>query len=366
MGHVYDVIVLGLGGMGSAAVYALAKRGVRVRGLEQYGRVHGLGSSHGDVRVMRRGYFEHPDYVPLLGHAYAGWRRLEEESGQVLFTQCGVLMTGGPECDAISGLERCYAQNDLAHERLPGAELSARFPQFRFPEGHVGFWDPLGGYLFIERCIDRHLALAERHGATLHFQQPVLEWRADGAGVEVRTAEAAYTAGALIVTAGPWAAAQLAALGLPLQVLRKPQLWYDTPNRAAYGGAEFPVFFSELDYGAVYGFPIYGGDGMKVAEHTGGQPVSSPEALQRDLCDGDETNVLRFLRETFPRMQPRLTRYSVCMYTATPPEHGAVALAAGFSGHGYKFAPVIGDALADLALEGKTALPIDFLSLARF
>lgn len=371
----YDAVVFGLGGMGSAAMYHLAKRGAKVLGIERHGIAHDRGSSHGDTRVIRKAYFEHPDYVPLLDRAYTLWEELQAECDEPLLVKSGAVLAGKPDSDTIRGLERCYREHALPHERLDAAQARLRYPAFHFPDGHVVFVDPSGGYLFVERCIEQHLEMAERHGATVSIHEEVTAWKADDNGVTITTDKRVIEAGALVVTAGAWTSDALDDLGVPLTVLRKVQLWYDSPNIAAYSGSDFPVFYVESDRGSMYGFPAVSEFGMKIAEHTGGSPVADPDAVNRGLEAEDEHAILEFLRETFPEMEPKRTRFSVCMYTMSPdehfivdrhPRHPNVALGAGFSGHGFKFASVIGEILAQLVLDKETPHPIGFLGLNRF
>jgi len=370
-----DVAILGLGGMGSAAAMHCATRGASVIGLEQFGPAHARGSSHGDVRVIRKGYFEHPNYVPLLHRAYTLWHELEEHTQRNLLTYTGALLTGPPGADYVAGLEACYRENDLPHERLAAAEMQHRFPRLRVPEDHVGFYDPLGAYLRVEDCVQAHLDAASAAGAQLHFDEPALSWRADAHGVVIKTVQREIHAAKLIITAGPWAAQALRGLDVPLQVLRKVQAWFACPDPAAYSAPEFPIYLIDRPYGIVYGFPHYGGPGLKMAEHTGGTPLSDPTHVDRTLHPTDTAPLDRFIADCLPGLAPTLVRHSVCMYTCTPdlhfvldqhPAHPNVALACGFSGHGFKFASVIGEIMADLALHGRTKAPIDFLRLARF
>ncbi len=370
----YDVAVLGLGAMGSAALYHLARHGARVCGIEQFGAVHDRGSSHGEARVIRKAYFEHPDYVPLLERAYDLWDELEQETGAPLRVENGLLLSSPPGSEAVEGLERCYRAHTLPHERLSSAEATARYPVFRLPEDHVCFFDPQGGYLRAEACIRACLDGAQRLGAAAHFEEGPALWESAGEGYRLTTKKRTIEADRLVITAGAWASRVLAELGLPLTVLRKVQLWYDTPRRDGFAPEAFPTYFVDTDYGAFYGFPVLGSAGIKVAEHSGGAPADGPEALDRDLHSEDEGPIRRFLDETFPGLEPVRTRHSVCMYTMTPdahfvidehPDRPGLYFAAGFSGHGFKFASVIGEILAHLALDGRTAHPIAFLRAAR-
>lgn len=368
-----EAAVLGLGGMGSAAAFHLAARGTRVIGVEQFAPAHARGSSHGDVRVIRKGYFEHPDYVPLLHRAYDLWHALEAHTGRRLLTYTGALLTGAPETEYIAGLERCYRENDLPHERLGADEMRARFPRLRVPEGHAGFYDPLGAYLFVEACVRAHLDAAAEAGATLYFDERVLHWAARGAGIVLTTSRRTIHADRLVITAGPWAGEVLAGLGMPLTVLRKVQAWFRCPDPAAYRAPDFPIYLIERPYGVIYGFPDYGGPGLKMAEHTGGAPVADPAAVDRAIRPEDEAPLRQFIADCLPGIRAEAVRHSVCMYTCTPdlhfvldthPEHPQVAFACGFSGHGFKFAAVVGEIMADLALTGETRHPIGFLRRA--
>ncbi len=371
----YDAIVLGLGGMGSSALYSLAKRGLRVCGVERHGIAHDKGSSHGGCRMIRKAYHEHPDYAPLLDHAYDLWEDLEAACGRHLLVRSGLLLSGAPDSEVIAGLESYYAKTPLPHERIDTAEAQRRYPQFALPEGHVVYIDPVGGYLLVESCIEQQVTLAQQHGADVLIHQDVLAWHADSNGVTLTTERGQLHAGRLVVTAGSWAAPLLTELGAPVQVLRKVQLWYSASNIEDYRGPKFPAYYVERESGSFYGFPAFSEDGMKIAEHTGGDPVDDPDELNRGLTPEDETRVRQFLQETFPHMEAHRTRFSVCMYSMSPdrhfivdrhPHHDNVVVAGGFSGHGYKFASVIGEILADLSTQGHTDYPIGLFRIGRF
>ena len=371
----YDVIVLGLGAMGSAALYHLAKSGARVCGIERHGIAHEFGCSHGSCRMIRKAYFEHPDYIPLLERSYALWETLEEESGQELLVKCGLLLSGLPDSTLIKGLESCYGTHHLPHRRMDLGSASTEFPQFRFREDHVVYHDPEGGYLLAETSVEQFISLAQVNGADLLIHEDAVSWQSNTHGVSVTTHQRTIAADKLVLTVGPWVAPTLAELGVPLSVLRKAQLWYDSPSIGVYRDPAFPCFYFDTDNGGYYGFPAFSQLGMKVAEHTGGTPVDDPDHVNRGLDPEDETGVLQFLEETFPGMNPRRTHFAVCMYATTPdhhfllgkhPRHDNTVIAGGFSGHGFKFAPVIGEILADLCLDGTTMHPIGFLGLDRF
>jgi len=371
----FEVIVLGLGGMGSAATYYLAKQGVKVCGIERYGVAHEWGSSHGELRAIRKAYFEHPHYIPLLERAYTLWRELEAGTGAGLFVQNGMVLAMPPGSETAQGLTRCYQENNLPHEQVTAGEAMERYPVFKLPDDYTVFVDPEGGYLHVERCIRHYLDAARSHGANLRLHTDVAGWRRDGEGIIVETDEAEIHADTLILTLGAWTGPALAELGVPLQILRKVQFWYAFEDMSPFEPTQLPVFFVDTLGGYYYGFPTLNGDDFKLADHLGGQPIDDPDQLDRALNESDEAPFLEFLNQTFPGRMPERTRFSVCMYSMSPdghfildthPDHANIILAAGFSGHGYKMASAIGQALAHLATHGNTDPPIDFLRLDRF
>lgn len=367
----WDCIVLGLGGFGSGAVYHLAQRGLRVLGLEQHGPAHDYGSSHGESRIIRLAYFEHPDYVPLLRRAFDGWRRVEEQSGRSLLQQCGLFLCGPAEGEAVPGAVRAAIEHRLPLERLSPGEAAARFPGFSFaPEDEIVF-EQQAGWLDVEGCVAAHLELAQRSGAEFRFHERVEAWSSDGRNVKVTTDRGTYEAACLIITAGPWAARLLRVEGVPLRVLRKVQLWIGiTPGSYR----ETPCFLYERADGTFYGFPTRDGATVKVAEHSGGEAVDDPALVDRACRPDDRTGVESFVRHCLPDASGGVLRHSVCLYTMSPdghflidrqPQFPNVVFGAGFSGHGFKFTGVLGEALADLAVSGETTLPVAFLSLSR-
>lgn len=370
MTETFDCIVLGAGGFGSGALYHLARRGVRALGLERFGIAHDRGSSHGRTRIIRKAYFEHVDYVPLLFRAFDGWQQLEHETGKQLYHEVGLLIVGPAAGPAVSGALLAAQRHDLRVERLSAAEAHRRFPAFQIPDELTAVVEHEAGYLAVEDCVIAHLEQAQQRGAVLKTQETVLDWNSDGATVRVRTDKGEYEAPRAIFTAGPWTSQLLSELNLPLRVLRKLVFWHPVPA----GTPTHPGFFVETPRGDFYGFPP--ADGLlKIGEHTGGAEVEDPTAVDRTLQPGDHPPVAEFLREFLPQAAPEPVDHSVCLYTITPdthfiidrhPEYPNVAFGAGFSGHGFKFTGVLGEALADLILDGRTDLPVDFLSLGRF
>ncbi len=370
----YDVIVLGVGGMGGSALYHLAKTGARVCGIEQFPISHDRGSSHGDSRVIRKAYFLHPDYVPLLHRAYDLWRELESESGKSLMTLTGLLCAGPPDGPLIKGLDVCYATHDLPHERWTAAQAREHYPQFALPDNCSTYFDPLGGFLRVEECVATHAALAQRHGATIHADEPVLSWEADASGVTVTTARRRIEAGTLILTAGAWVAKELASLGLPLTVKRKALFWYQVNDAPGFEPGPFPIWIYEDGEREFYGFPVINANGLKAAEDSGGQVITDPSTVNRDLVPEDETGLRDCLDHLFPGAVGTRVRHKTCLYTMTPdhhfvldrhPTHSNVLISSCCSGHGFKFASVIGEILSELALTGKTRQPIALFNIDR-
>jgi len=368
----YGAIVLGLGGMGSAAAYHLARRGQRVLGLDAFERGHARGASHGRSRIIRQAYHEAPEYVPLVRRAYELWRELEAESGQPgLLNVVGGLLVGAPDGEIVAGAVRSAQLHGLPYEVLAPAETARRFPGFRLPDDLVAVLEPAAGFLRPEECVGAHLDLARRHGADLRHEEPALRWAADGAGVRVETARGAYTADRLVVAAGPWAGEVLADLRLPLQVERIVNAHFEPERPAWFGPDRCPIFIFDVQ-GGIYGVPALPGEGVKVGIHHG--VPCTPATIRREVAPAEVDALRQALDRFLPGAAGRLLWAFTCMYTNTPdrhfiidrhPRHPQVAIACGFSGHGYKFASVVGEILADLTLDGTTRHPIGFLSRQR-
>jgi sarcosine oxidase len=370
----YEVIVVGLGGMGSATAYHLARRGRRVLGLDAFARGHRNGSSHGRSRGIREAYGESPAYVPLVRRAYALWRELEAETGQRLLTITGGIGIGPAAPDFGANQKAAAAQYGMTIEELTADEIMARWPGFRLPDGYVGIYDPRTGFLLPEPCVAAHLDLAAKHGAALHHGEAARGWSADGAGVRVETAAAAYTADALVITAGPWAGEFLAGLHLPLEPWRMYNVYFAPTRPDLFGPGRFPVYGIRGPEGSYYGVPMLPGDGLKIGRHDRGE-VCTPETARRTI-EPEEIAQMRTVLDTYmPGATGAVLAATTCLYTMTPdghfiidrhPEHARVVYAAGFSGHGFKFSAAVGEVLADLATDGATRHPIGFLSASRF
>ena len=372
-----DVIVAGLGGMGSAAAYHLAGRGKRVLGLERFSPAHDRGSSHGRSRIIRQAYFEGAEYVPLLLRAYELWERLERETGQELMTLTGGLMIGREEGELVSGSVFSADEHGLPYELLDAREIRRRFPAYAPSPQTVALYEKNAGFVRPEESVRAHLDRAASLGADLRFEEPVLSWEATGSGVRVETPIDSYEAERLVISPGAWAPRLLADLGLPLEVTRQVMFWFEPVDGLdLFLPERFPIFIWEPDDGNMfYGFPAQDDDsGVKTAFFRAGGVPTDPETIDREVRE-EEVGFLRgYLAEHVPDLAGRCLGAKACMYTNTPdehfvisphPEHPQVAVACGFSGHGYKFCGVVGEILADLATEGSTRHPIDLFSPAR-
>jgi sarcosine oxidase len=371
----YDVIVIGVGGMGSAAACELARRGRRVLALEQFALGHDRGSSHGHTRIIRKAYYEHPDYVPLVCRAFERWYDLEQRQGIHLLTESPCLSIGRSDSPMIAGVLASAKQHNLPVEHLSAAELRHRFPAFRFGDDYGGVLEHSAGFLYVEDCVQAHACEAVRLGATVQDNEPVVSWKADEREVSVETQAGRYTAARLVITVGPWAGEVLARRGAFLRVMRQVVQWFGTRDDSNFRRDVFPLYIADTPLGHFYGFPVLNSNGAKVAQHYGAPELCYPSEIDRSAKSEDEETARTFLREYLPAIDGPCRRASVCIYTLTPdrhfiidlhPDHANVALAAGFSGHGFKFASVVGEILADLAENGRTELPIGMFRINRF
>lgn len=375
--HTFDAIVVGTGGMGSAAACHLARRGVRVLALDRFPPAHDRGSSHGQTRLIRLAYYEHPDYVPLLLRARDLWRELEADVGRPLLVETGLLAAGPPAGAVVAGTRASARAHSLPLESLSAREAVARWPAFRMPDDWQAVFESRAGHLAVEDCVRAHMDMATRAGATLRHGVTVHDWHIDGGRVTVRTDGGAVTADRLVLCPGPWAAGMLRLPRPPLVVLRKSLFWYAPPDGGVspFAAGRFPCFAFDTPAGFFYGFPPVDARGLKVAEHTGGRVITGADDVDRGIDPRERQRIEGWLGDHLPGMGTRLLEHAACLYTMTPdhhfllglhPDHPQVSLAAGFSGHGFKFASVVGELLADLATTGRTVQPIGFLSPTRF
>ena len=379
----YDVIVLGLGAMGSAAACHLARRGARVLGLDRFTPPHANGSSSGKSRIIREAYFEHPAYVPMVQRAYVLWEALERDSGRKLMLKTGGLMIGPPEGALVTGALLSARTHGLRHEVLDSVELRRRNPALRPDAGTVAVWEPRAGVLFPEACVTAHLEQAARAGAMLVLDEPALEWSATTDGVQVHTASARYAADKLLIACGAWTTGLLPDLGLPLVAQRQVQLWFEPsePGEPADPGEpgefspeRFPVFIWEDEPGRfIYGFPELG-DGVKVARHHEGAQVD-PDDVPREVTDDDVRPIRAVLGRLIPGANGRLRDSAVCLYSNAPdshfvldfhPGHANVLIASPCSGHGFKFASTLGETMTDLLLGAPRRFDLGLFRLDRF
>jgi sarcosine oxidase len=372
----YDVAVVGLGGMGSAILAECARRGASAFGLEQFGRGHDLGSSTGKSRMIRKAYFEDPAYVPLLLRAYDLWRGLERTSGEQLLQITGLLMVGGEAAEVIAGAQCAAHEHQLPLETLTAREIRARYPTLGVQDDEIGVFENDGGVLDPEKCVEAQLRVADAAGVELLFEAAMESWCATDDGFVVRLATGtAIESRTLVLSLGPWFHETLARLGITLRVQRNVQAWF-APATNEYAAGRFPPFL--LDRAGLpaplYGFPDFG-DGVKAAFHAHGD-VTDPAQFDRATDRATDIDpIVQAMEQWMPGAAATLLASKPCPYSLSPdghfivdrhPDHPGLILCGGFSGHGFKFAPVIGEICADLALEQGSRHEIEFLSLRRF
>jgi sarcosine oxidase len=364
----YDVIIVGLGAMGSAAAYHLARRGRKVLGLDRFTPPHTFGSSHGQSRITREAYFEHPAYVPMVQRAYTLWNELEKASGVRLLQQTGGLMIGRPDSVVVTGARRSAEMHQLPHEILSSTQLRNRFPALHPDDDMIGVFEPRAGILHPERCISTHLDLARRHGAELRFGETVLNWRANQDWGRVRTATTEYHAATIILSAGSWIQSLAPDLASALRVERQVLFWFEPVRHAdRFDPRHCPVHLWQFDgQHFFYGFPNLG-EGVKVARHHHGEIIPA-EATRHEVTPGELKDMRALLRRFVPWADGALRSTTVCQYTNTPdeqfwidrhPAHSNVVIASPCSGHGFKFSSVVGEILADLATHQTPAFDLE-------
>jgi sarcosine oxidase len=373
----FDAIVLGVGSMGSAACSFLAERGHRVLGIEQFDIPHEMGSHSGQSRLIRRAYFEHPDYIPLLDRAYENWRTLEKRTGAQVYFRTGLVYFGEPTDPIMKGVHASARKYKIGVRTLSESETTAKYPQFSLPSHYERLEEPDAGFVTPERCILLFTEQALRHGATILTKTRVLDWTRDARGIRVRTSGGEFSCRKLVITAGPWAGTVIPALSKILHVTRQVVAWITPKEWEPFAIGRFPCWIADDFYGvpvlpaSAFGGPI----GLKVARHHPGD-VSNPDHLNRVPTAEEEQEIVDAVHRFLPEAYGGTHVMKVCMYTNTPDQHFIldylpgfdkdVVIAAGFSGHGFKFSSVVGEIIADLAMTGGTSLPIGFLSADRF
>ena len=371
----YDAIVVGVGGMGSAAVYELARRGLRVLGLEQLEIPHDRGSSHGMNRIIRLAYWEHPAYVPLLRRAYELWRALETLRGEQLLYITGSLDAGRTDSKTVIGSLRSCEIHKLAHELLPAPEVNRHFPGYRLAPDMMAVLQPEGGFVMCERAIVNYVEAARGLGADVHAREPAVSWTPSAGGVEVRTAAATYAANHLVLTAGAWTAALVPALKALARPERQVMLWTEPLVAPFFQLDAFPVFNFDAPEGHFYGFPNFAASGFKIGKYHHRREAVDPDRMDRDCHPEDEAVLREGIRSYFPDADGPTLAMKTCLFTNSPDEHfiidrhpalPQVTLAAGFSGHGFKFCSVVGEILAELAIDGASRHDLGLFRLSRF
>ncbi len=370
----YDVIVIGVGGMGSATAWQLARRGCRVLGLEQFNIPHELGSSHGQTRIIRLAYSEHPSYVPLLRRAYALWREIQEQAGERLLHITGALDAGPADDWVYQGSKTSCEEHGLPHEILTGTEVNRRFPGYRLPEDIMAVFQTDGGYLPPERCIVAYVEAAHAAGAEIRGCEPVLDWTSNGRGVSVRTAKTTYTADRLVITAGAWIGKVVSVLERAVQPERQVLAWLQPRQLDLFLPDRFPVFNIQVPEGRFYGLPVHGVPGFKIGRYHHLEESVDMDRIDRSTHPRDEAVLREFAERYFPDGAGPTLSLQVCAFTNTPdghfildthPEYPNVFVASPCSGHGFKFCSVIGEIMADLATTGETTHDIALHGLAR-
>jgi sarcosine oxidase len=368
----FDVAVIGLGAMGSAAVAFLSARGVKAIGIDAYYPAHALSSSHGDSRLIRLGYFEDPSYVPLLQRAYENWRTLEARLRTDILTVTGVLQIGAPDSKIIKGTLASCALHNLAYEQLDKTAMRSRYPVFDLGTDDIALFDPQGGYIRPEAAVSGYLKLAATDGAVLHFGEKVAAIEPDDAGVTISSTHGRYRAKKIIVSTGSWIAELVPHLRAHAQPIRQVVAWYQPRDGYITQPQRMPSFiFDEGDNGSFFGFPAIGVDGVKIGRHAHFREPIDPNQPNPPVNDRDTTLLDDFIGRRLPAAAGLRVNATTCRYTMLPsedflmdlmPGEPRVVVASPCSGHGFKFTSVVGEILADLAMEGGTRLPIGIFS----
>ncbi len=384
----YDVIVLGLGAMGSAAAYQLAKRGAHVLGIDRYAPPHSFGSTHGETRITRLAIGEGEHYTPLVKRSHEIWREIERETGADLLCANGGLIISSHDNAAVTHVKGFFQntvsaarKHGVPHELLDAAEIRSRYPMFKVRDGEFGYFEPSAGFVRPEACVEAQLGLARKHGAVLNTSEIVLRYEPRSDGVHVVTDKGGYDADRLIIAAGAWAPELLGPALAPLfKIHRQVLLWFQPRSDiAAYRPERFPIFIWELPNVSqgIYGFPAIDGvlGGIKVATESFAK-TTDPQSAIRDVSSEEIAEMHgRYIAPFLPDLSPLCVKSTVCLYTVTPdfgfvidrhPDSERVIIASPCSGHGFKHSAAIGEALADWILKGESRHDLSPFGLARF
>lgn len=368
MAERWDVIVTGLGAMGSAAVREIARRGLRVLGLDRYDPPHARGSTHGRTRIIREAYFEHPAYVPLVQRAGELWERLGREIGHEVFVRTGGLMIGPEQGTLVAGARASAEQHGLPYELLTPRDVRSRFPALVPESGMVALYEPRAGVLFPEACVRALLSCAANDGAELTMNEAMLSWRVEGGAVRVATPLGEHVAERLVLTLGPWLPEHRNGASIPLAVERQLQHWFAPSQNGEWCHPDrMPIALWQLtDSDRVfYTLPDFG-DGVKVAIHHEGE-FTDPDRVQRTVSAEEDARVQELVARFLPMAAGPVRERAVCLYTNTPdghflidrhPVHPEVLIVSACSGHGFKFASVIGESVAQLVAGETPALDL--------
>lgn len=378
----YDVIVVGLGAMGSAATYQLAKSGAKVLGIDRFSPPHSFGSSHGDTRITRLAIGEGEEYTPLAKRSQELWREAERETGYELLVQCGELLItakGAGQHGIESFIEPTFAaaeRHNIPFEKLDTDQLRARFPQFKIGGNEEGYYEPNGGYVWAERTVQTYIELSKKYGAAINTHEQVLSFQ-DGEEVEVQTDKGRYRSKKLIITAGPWINELVTDFPELFKIYRQVLYWFDLNDGYYETYKNMPTFiwlFNNADQ--IYGFPAVDGKkgGIKVAteDYTA---TTDPNDVNRDVSE-DEVNSIysKYIKEYLPGVSSVCIRSATCMYTVTPdskfvidyhPKYSNIIVASPCSGHGFKHSAAIGEALSQMVTNGKSAIDLSACSFNR-
>jgi sarcosine oxidase len=368
--------------MGSSTCYFLAQRGFKVLGIEQFDIPHELGSHTGQSRIIRKAYFEHPDYVPLLNRAYQNWKSLEEETGTKMYYRTGLVYFGNSGNEMMKGVKQSSSLYNIPVENINASAAAKRFPAFKILTGFETLYEPDAGLIPPEKVIQLYTEQAIKHGAEIHTKENVVKWKKEGDGMIVITDKNIYRCSKLVITAGAWAGKMIPGLADKIKVTRQFIAWIKTKRENDFKLNNFPCWMLADDEkpGAFYGFPIlpvktFGEPaGLKIAWHQPGI-ITDPDNVNRQTMQEDLANLEYFLKKYLPGTFESMLSAKTCLYANTPDENfiidklpgheDHVAIACGFSGHGFKFVSVVGEILADLAIDRTTKQPIEFLNAKR-
>ena len=383
MNKQFDYIVIGVGSMGSSTCYHLAKSGATVLGIEQFELAHERGAHSGQSRIVRKAYFEHPDYIPLLERAYQNWQEIEKVSGNKMYHETGIFYAGPIGHTIIESIRTAAAQYEIPLLDGRNGDQLEILPLFDLSEGYEWIYEPEAGFVETEKAILSYVEQAKKLGTVIHQHEKVLGWELIEDGVEVRTSNGNYTCKKIIVTAGPWSAKLMPTINDELKITRQTLMWIQPDEANSFKIPAFPCWFvvDKDKPGAYYGFPIAeihdtkNPNGFKFAYHYPGAETD-PDDVDRNIKEIDKEPLLSFIERYIPKAKGQVLDVKTCLYSNSKDENfvidclegteGRVCFARGFSGHGFKFVSVVGEIMADLALKGATTLPIGFLRADRF